>query len=154
MVRMTVCVGVISLTAMAAWGCASHSQSAQETTSAGSCDTTPGKAVGRITRIPRVHAPDIGFGSIVGIVSEAGTGDALPGSGVLLVSQAGGSAKSKPERGTDTSGGFAFDSVVPGSYELRVRSLGHFHKEVEIIVVEERVDTVRLQMRIYRCVLS
>jgi hypothetical protein len=151
MVRRIVCVRMTSLAAIAAWGCTHRSQSAVDVTSRSLCDTVPVKAAGRIARIPSVRAPDIGFGSIVGVVSETGTGDAISGSGVTLAPQASGSAKSNPARGTDASGGFAFDSVVPGSYEIRVRSLGHLHKEAKITVLADRVDTVRLQLRAYRC---
>ena len=109
------------------------------------------KPQGRLVRLPSAPALNSIFGSIVGVATEAETSDALPGSGVALVSLTNGTGQSQPERATDAGGGFVFDSVVPGDYLVRVRSLGHTHQEVAIAIKGNRVDTVRLKLPAYRC---
>jgi hypothetical protein len=119
--------------------------------STGWCDTTPMKPRGRVVRLPNAPVLNSSFGSVVGVVSEAETSDALPSSGVALVSLANGTGQSQTERASDAGGGFVFDSVIPGGYQVRVRSLGHIHQEVAISVTSGRVDTVRMKLPAYRC---
>lgn len=119
--------------------------------STGWCDTTPMKPQGRVARLPNSPVLNSTFGAIVGVVSEAETSDALPSSAVALLSLANGPGRSQPERGSDAYGGFVFDSIVPGVYQVRVRSLGHTHQEAVISVAGNRVDTVRMKLPAYRC---
>ena len=109
------------------------------------------KPQGRVARLPNAPVLNSTFGVIVGMVSEAETSDALQSSGVALVSLPNGTGRSQPERGSDADGGFVFDSVVPGVYQVRVRSLGHVHQEVAISVAGNRVDTVHMKLPAYRC---
>lgn len=88
---------------------------------------------------------------IIGVVIELETGDAIPSSGVALVSLSTGTGQSQSERASDANGGFAFDSVVPGAYQVRVRSIGHTHQEATIRVEANQLDTVRMRLPAYRC---
>jgi hypothetical protein len=133
------------------WGCINRPQPRIDAMSTGWCDTTPMKPQGRVARLPNTPVLKSTFGAIVGVVSEAETSDALPSSGVALVSLANGTGRSQTEGASDADGGFVFDSVVPGVYHVRVRSLGHVHQEVAISVAGNRVDTVRMKLPAYRC---
>ena len=115
-----------------------------------SCETTPIKPIGRAAQVP--HALQVpGFGTLTGVVVQAETGDALQGAAVRLVSVRGDTGQSQPERGADSKGGFTFDSVVPGRYQIRVRHISEYQDSVAIQAVAGRLDTVRLRMRAYRC---
>lgn len=115
------------------------------------CDSTPMKPVGRLVQIPSLSPPPFGFGALAGSVSEAETGDALGYSGVALLASVGGKGQSKNERAADVHGGFAFDSIVPGEYELRVRSINHTAQNQSIRISANRVEIVRVMLRTYRC---
>lgn len=145
-------VGALSsIVVTALWGCANHPQPVIDAMSTGWCDTTSMKPKGRVARLPSAPIVNSGFGSIIGVVSEAETGDALPSSGISLVAPVTGTGKSQPERASDARGGFVFDSVVPGVYGVRVRSIGHVHQQATISVLGNRVDTVRMRLPAYRC---
>jgi hypothetical protein len=150
-VPKTLSSGVLSLSVTALLACTHRPQPTIDAMSTGWCDTTPLKPKGRVLRLPSTPALHPGFGAIIGVVSELETGDALPSSGVALVSLATGTGHSQSERASDANGGFAFDSVVPGAYEVRVRSMGHTHKEVTISVEANQLDTVRMRLPAYRC---
>jgi hypothetical protein len=115
------------------------------------CDSTPMKPVGRPVEIPTVPAPSLGFGAVIGSASEAETGDALGYTGVALVASPGGKGQSRKEKAADSRGGFAFDSVTPGDYELRVRSLNHLAQMKKLRVSANRVEIVRVLLPTYRC---
>jgi protocatechuate 3,4-dioxygenase beta subunit len=85
-------------------------------------------------------------------VAQAETGDALEGAIVSLMQSSQAKLEASPWRGTDSKGGFAFDSIVPGSYQLRVRRVGEYFDTLTIQSSAGRVDTVRIRMRAYRCV--
>jgi hypothetical protein len=138
-----------SAVAIALYGCA-QSQRAPDVMSIGWCDTTPMKAVGRPARVPDARIVS-GFGTLTGVVVQRETGDALQSALVRLVSAPGRAGQSQPERPTDSNGGFTFDSVVPGHYQLRVRALGEYQDSLRIQAVAERVDTARFGLRAYRC---
>jgi hypothetical protein len=107
------------------------------------------KPVGRPVEMPSVRAlPQ--FGAVIGTVVQAETGDALEGAVVGLTPNSD-KLNSQPWRGTDSKGGFAFDSVVPGGNQLRVRKLGEYKDSLTIHTVAGRVDTVQFRMRAYRC---
>jgi Carboxypeptidase regulatory-like domain len=114
------------------------------------CDTTPMKPAGRAARVPDA-LPISRFGTLGGVVVQAETGDALQGAAVRLVSVAGDRGQSQPERGTDSRGGFTFDSVAPGRYQVHVRKIHEFQDSLTIQAIAGRLDTVRLRMRAYRC---
>jgi hypothetical protein len=115
-----------------------------------SCDSTPMKPIGRPVEIPSVRArPQLG--AVTGTVAQAETGDALQGAIVSLMQSSEAKLESSPWRATDSKGGFAFDSIVPGSYRLRVRRIGESIDTSTIQLTSGRVDTVRIRMRAYRC---
>ena len=108
------------------------------------------KPVGRPVEMPSVRAlPQ--FGALIGTVVQAETGDALQGAVVTLIPNSDIKLNSQPWRGTDSKGGFAFDSVVPGGYQLRVRRLGEYKDSLTIHTVAGHMDTVQFRMRAYRC---
>jgi len=92
------------------------------------------------------------FGSVTGTVVQAETGDALESGLVALIQITDPRLQSEQRRITDAKGGFAFDSVVPGRYQLRVRRLGAYQDTLTIQSVAGRVDTARFRMRADRCV--
>jgi Carboxypeptidase regulatory-like domain len=108
------------------------------------------KPLGRIVEIPRVHRREE-FAVLTGAVSQRETGDALEGAVVDLraVDDTAGSARIW--RSTNSKGGFSFDSLAPGAYALRVRSLGEVADTATIRPRAGRIDTVTLRMRAYRC---
>jgi hypothetical protein len=115
------------------------------------CDSTPMKPVGRMVKIPAASVPAPGLGAVVGSMSEAETGDALVASGVALIASAKGGGQSRKEQATDLYGGFAFDSVASGDYELRARSIGHNAQNQKVRISPNRVEIVRLSLRTHRC---
>jgi hypothetical protein len=114
------------------------------------CDTTPMKPLGRAVRIPAV-APSSNLGTLAGVVIQRETGDALPGAGVMLVPAAGTSGRSYRERYTDDQGGFRFDSIALGRYQIRVRHIFEYRDSASFEAVSGRSDTARFAMRAYRC---
>ncbi len=114
------------------------------------CDTTPMRPVGRPVTVPTA-LPVSGFGTITGIVVQRETGDALQGAAVRLVSASGSVGRSHSERPTDERGGFTFDSVTPGRYQIRARHISEYQDSTVVEAVGGRLDTVRIAMRAYRC---
>lgn len=114
------------------------------------CDITPMRPLGRVVRIP-AFVPSSNRGSLTGIVIQRETGDALPGAGVSLVPAAGISGRPYSERYTDEHGGFTFDSVALGLYQIRVRHINEYRDSASFEAVSGRVDSVRIAMRAYRC---
>ena len=108
------------------------------------------KPIGRAAQVPDA-LPISGFGTFTGVVLQAETGDALQGVGVKLMSVAGYRGQSQPERGTDSKGGFTFDSVAPGRYRIRVRRIHEYQDSLTIQAIAGRLDTVRVRLRAYRC---
>ena len=119
-------------------------------TAAAVCDTTPMKPMGRPVVVPESRAL-VEFGALTGTVALAETGDALTGAGVGLIAAPGSTGQSQAERPTDSLGGFTFDSILPGKYQIRVRMLGARRDSLTIHAAAGRLDTVRLRMRAYRC---
>lgn len=116
------------------------------------CDTTPTqmKPIGRLSRIPAV-VPSSTFGTLTGSVVQRETGDALYGASVRLVPAPGTAGRPRSERYSNESGGFTFDSVTPGRYQVRVRLINEYQDSAAYEAVSGRVDTVRFAMRAYRC---
>jgi hypothetical protein len=108
------------------------------------------RPIGRPTTVPAARAVS-GFGTVTGTVFQVETADALQGAAVSLVAAPGDTGESRRERGTDSQGGFLFDSVVPGRYQIRVRKLHENPHSASIQAVAGRVDTVRLGLRANRC---
>jgi len=109
------------------------------------------RPIGRRAELPNVRSlPQ--FGSVTGTVVQAETDDALESASIALTEITDARPQSQQRRVTDAKGGFAFDSVVPGRYQLRVRRLGAYQDTLTIQSVAGRVDTARIRMRADRCV--
>jgi len=150
--RLPGALSIISLAAvlMSVPSCSRQPAPSIDAMSTGWCDNSPMKPVGRPVEMPSVSAlPQ--FGALIGTVVQAETGDALQGAVVTLIPNSDIKLNSQPWRGTDSKGGFAFDSVVPGGYQLRVRRLGEYKDSLTIHTVAGHMDTVQFRMRAYRC---
>jgi len=53
---------------------------------------------------------------------------------------------------TDPRGGFAVDSLMPGTYHIRARAFNHRLATRDVRVRAARVDTVRIALQYYSCV--
>ena len=91
-----------------------------------------------------------GVGAITGSVVQFETGDAL-GSATVNLASADSQSQTPQWRLTDAKGGFAFDSLAPGRYHVRVRRLGSVMDTVTVNVTPNQIDTVRFRLRAYRC---
>jgi hypothetical protein len=91
-----------------------------------------------------------GVGAITGSVVQSETGDAL-GSATVNLASTESKSQTSPWRLTDAKGGFAFDSLAPGRYQVRVRRLGSIMDTMTVNVTPNRIDTVRFRLRAYRC---
>ena len=141
---------LLSAVLAAAYSCSRQAAPSIDAMSTGSCDTSPMKPIGRPVEIPSLRARPH-FGAVTGTVAQAETGDALEGAIVSLMPSSEAKLESSPWRGTDSKGGFAFDSIVPGGYQLRVRRVGQYFDTLTIHPTAGRVDTVRIRMRTFRC---
>ena len=119
-------------------------------TQSGWCASGPMKPLGRRSQVPQrlTHAL---FATVTGTVVRAETEDAIWGAVVVLSRRR--DTIVQPERWTrtDSTGGFAFDSVSPGGYRLLGRYVGQYPDTMTIQLAAARVDTVRLRMRTDRC---
>ena len=141
---------LLSALVMGALSCSRQPPPSIDAMSTGYCDTSPMKPIGLPVEIPSVRArPQLG--AVTGTVSQAETGDALQGALVSLMQSSEATLESSPWRATDSKGGFAFDSIVPGTYHVRVRRIGENSDTLTIQPTSGRVDTVRIRMRAYRC---
>ena len=89
-------------------------------------------------------------GAITGSVVQLETGDAL-GSATINLASTDTKSQNLQWRLTDAKGGFAFDSLVPGRYQVRARRLGSVMDTVTVNVTPNQIDTVRFRLRAYRC---
>ena len=114
------------------------------------CNNDPLKPLGRRSVIPTT-TPAAQFASLTGTVVQSETDDAIDGA-ILILTPVG---QNEPERRrwvqTNSTGGFVFDSISPGSYRLWARRIGYYQDTSTVSFVSGRVDTVRLRMRTARC---
>jgi hypothetical protein len=108
------------------------------------------KPFGLPVAIPPVSAR-ADAGAITGSVVQLETGDALRDATVNLAASDGPKAQSQPWRLTDAKGGFAFDSLAPGRYQVKVRRFGSVMDTLTVNVTANQVETVRFRLRAYRC---
>jgi hypothetical protein len=144
--RMAKCLVVV----IGALGCTRSQHSPPDPMHTISCDTRPMKPIGRTAQVPEA-ALAAGFATVAGVVVQRETGDAIQSASVRLMADAGSTGHSKPERHTDSKGGFTFDSVIPGRYQVRVRHINEYQDSASILAVAGRLDTVRVAMRAFRC---
>lgn len=109
------------------------------------CDTTLQRPP-RPAEVPAVRVVT-GYGSLTGSVFREGTGNGIDSASILLAPRDSTTTQSYRSRVTDETGGFAFDSVVPGRYRLRVVAAWEHPESSFVTVAANRVDTVRLPMR-------
>jgi hypothetical protein len=108
------------------------------------CDTSL-KRPPRPAEIPAVP-PIANYGSITGTVVRAGTDVGIDSASITLVPEESASGQSSRSRLTGQTGGFAFDSIVPGRYLLRVLAAWEHPQSVVAVVLPGRIDTVRILM--------
>ena len=114
------------------------------------CDSTPMKPLGRRTQIPEVKLR-LNAAVLTGLVVQKETGDAIEGATIELRDLNPTPNPSRPFRYSDSKGGFAFDSVAPGSYRVLVRRIGEYTEADTVHPAASRVDTLRFRLRAYRC---
>jgi hypothetical protein len=109
------------------------------------CDTALKRSL-RPAEIPDVLVA-AGYGSLTGIVFRVGTGNGIDSASIILSPQDSATTQSYRLRVTGQTGGFTFDSVVPGRYRLRVRAAWEHPESSFVVVASNRIDTVRFPMR-------
>ena len=109
------------------------------------CDTALKRPL-RPAEIPRV-AVVADYGSVTGIVFRVGTGNGIDSAAIFLTPQDSATTRSDRRRVTGQDGGFAFDSVVPGRYRLRVLAGWEHPESAFVAIARNRIDTVRVPMR-------
>jgi hypothetical protein len=109
------------------------------------CDTALKRPL-RPAEIPEVSVV-AGYGSITGIVFRAGTGNGIDGASIRLSPQDSATQQSYRLRVTGQTGGFAFDSVVPGQYRLHVVAAWEHPESSFVAIAGNRIDTVRFPLR-------
>jgi len=77
---------------------------------------------------------------IVGVVTDASTGDPLPGANVYLAGTAIGAA-------SDLKGNYQIMRVPPGAYKLKVTFIGYKEKEVQVKVLPGKTLKVDLELQ-------
>ena len=108
------------------------------------CDTLM-KRPPRPAEIPDVPLAE-SYGAITGAVFRQGTEAGIDSASITLVSRENTSEHSSRSRLTGQSGGFAFDSISPGRYLLRVRAVWEHPESVFVVVLASRIDTVRIPL--------
>jgi hypothetical protein len=119
-------------------------------TTAGACDTTPMKPLGRVVEMPDA-TPLIDFGVVAGTVVQDETGDALEGAVVDIRALGDSTDSTRLWRSTNSKGGFTLDSLKPRQYRLRVRRVGEHPRTFTIQPAIGRVDTLTVRLRAFRC---
>jgi hypothetical protein len=109
------------------------------------CDTALKRPL-RLAEIPDVSVA-AGYGSLTGIVFRVGTGNGIDSSSIILSPQDSSTTQSYRVRVTGPSGGFAFDSLVPGRYHLRILAGWEHPESSSVAIASNRIDTVRFPMR-------
>jgi hypothetical protein len=120
------------------------------------CDSVPrpvrpGEPLG--ATLPTGERASADSGTVVGMVTEAGTGRTMHGAtAALLVSQSSDSSWQTVRRvATTSTGGFAIRSVVPGQFRLRVTRIGQRPHEQPLDVRAGAIDTVVVALGALRC---
>jgi hypothetical protein len=106
------------------------------------CDTTLQRPP-RPAEIPYVSMA-AGYGALTGVVFRAGTETGIDSASIMLSED--GSTQPSLRRLTGPTGGFAFDSVVPGRYRLRVQVAWEHPESSFVTIAGNRIDTVRVAM--------
>jgi len=141
----------IALFAFIAWGCAHRTHPERNVMLAtAECDVASPDTVGSAPVIPARRAPPLPFGAIVGAVADSASGLKIGYSDIMV------RRLDQPSDSllfpTDPRGGFAVDSLMPGTYHIRARAFNHRFATRDVHVSAARVDTVRIALQYYSCV--
>lgn len=111
----------------------------------------PGEPLG--ATLPAGERATADSGTVIGAVTEAGTGRTMEMATVsLLVAPSADSSWTPVRRVVATAaGGFAIRSIVPGRYRLRVTRIGQRLHEQPLDVRAGAIDTVVVALGALRC---
>jgi hypothetical protein len=115
----------------------------------GRCSTRV-RTKGPVPQLPPAPPLRAGFGAVIGTLADSG--GALPHYSILATTPDGGPNSPHATATADSVGGFVFDGLPPGRYQLLVRALAHRPYSTEIGVAAGRVDTVRIVTQYFECV--
>jgi hypothetical protein len=88
-----------------------------------------------------------GYGALTGVVFRAGTGTGIDSASIILsLADSATTTQSNRRRLTGQTGDFAFDSVVPGRYLLRVHVAWEHAESSFVSIAANRIDTLRIAM--------
>ena len=110
------------------------------------CDATL-RRPSRPAEIPPVSVA-AGYGSVAGVVFRVETGNGIAGASVSLSPLDSLTTHTYGRLATGQTGGFAFDSIVPGRYLVRVIAQWPRADSSFVEVASNRVDTVRFPVRV------
>lgn len=120
------------------------------------CDSVPrpvqpGEPIG--PTLPTGERARADSGTVIGTVTEAGTGRTLHAATVALVVSRSSDCDWQVVRraATTSTGGFTMRSVVPGQYRLRVTRIGQRVHEQPLAVRAGAIDTVVVALGALRC---
>jgi hypothetical protein len=107
------------------------------------CDTVPraGPHPGAVASIK----PAAELGALVGTIAVRGSGAAISGAGVQL------QRDSTFYLTSDSTGGFAFNDLPPGQYDVHVVRIGYIGARDSVRIAAGHVDTVHYSLRSYDC---
>lgn len=109
------------------------------------CDTASKRPL-RPAEIPDV-ALAAEYGSLTGVVFREGTGNGIDSASIFLSPQDSAITRSYRLRVTGQTGGFAFDSLAPGRYRLRVAAVWEHPESSFVSIAGNRIDTVLFPMQ-------
>jgi hypothetical protein len=87
---------------------------------------------------------------VIGTLADSG--GALPHYPILATTPGGAASSPHATATADSVGGFVFEALPPGRYQLLVRAFAHRPYSTEIGVAAGRVDTVRIVTQFFECV--
>ncbi|RMD92541.1 MAG: TonB-dependent receptor [Calditrichaeota bacterium] len=95
-------------------------------------------------KLTPASAAEVNTGQIAGRVVVQGTGEALPGSNVILRNQQG---SYQSGSSTDAQGNFEFTGLVPGVYVVEVKFIGYSARARQVQVLANRTTQVTFKMK-------
>jgi TonB-linked SusC/RagA family outer membrane protein len=84
-------------------------------------------------------------GTVAGTVTEAATGEPLPGANVVVLSD-GAEAGAQPGTSTDADGAFRLTGLAPGTYDVRASFIGYRSRTKEVSVAAGETTNVRFAL--------
>jgi hypothetical protein len=122
----------------------------------GTCDSIPPALQANEPRgflPPRISSVANNQAAIVGSVIDSISHRRLAGASVSLfrLDESRSETRFGREIPTDVTGGFAFDSLLPGRYVLKARRIGYNPRERQVNAIAGRIDTANLRLRFFVC---